>query len=63
MSDEDEDAREKLVANERIKFTSTYANGLAVAIFAVVSRRSSRLRYRIALTSRPYSSRWRFAGS
>ncbi len=36
MSDEDEDAREKLVANERIKFTSTYANGLAVAIFAVV---------------------------
>jgi len=34
-SDGDEDAREKLVANERIKFTSTYANGLAVAIFAV----------------------------
>ncbi|MGU3466618.1 amino acid transporter protein [Methylobacterium sp. C33D] len=29
------DGDEKLVANERIKFTSTYANGLAVAIFAV----------------------------
>lgn len=35
MSDVDEEARDKLVANERIKFTATYANGLAVAIFAV----------------------------
>ena len=35
MSERDEEARDKLVANERIKFTGTYANGLAVAIFAV----------------------------
>lgn len=35
MSDVDEDARDKLVANERIKFSATYANGLAVAIFAL----------------------------
>lgn len=35
MSDVDEEARDKLVANERIKFSATYANGLAVAIFAV----------------------------
>ncbi|SDN04285.1 hypothetical protein SAMN05216360_105178 [Methylobacterium phyllostachyos] len=35
MSDGDGEAREKLVANERIKFSATYANGLAVAIFAV----------------------------
>lgn len=35
MLELDEEARDKLVANERIKFTDTYANGLAVAIFAV----------------------------
>jgi hypothetical protein len=35
MSELDEEARDNLVANERIKFTGTYANGLAVAIFAV----------------------------
>ncbi|MCJ2090954.1 amino acid transporter protein [Methylobacterium sp. J-072] len=35
MSELDEEARDKLVTNERIKFTGTYANGLAVAIFAV----------------------------
>ena len=28
-------AREILIANERVKITATYANGLAVAIFAV----------------------------
>ncbi|SFS59777.1 amino acid transporter protein [Methylobacterium sp. yr668] len=35
MSEADSEARDTLVANERIKFTATYANGLAVAIFAV----------------------------
>ena len=35
MSELDEAACDKLVANERIKFSATYANGLAVAILAV----------------------------
>jgi fucose permease len=35
MSELDDEARDKLVANERIKFSATYASGLAVAIFAV----------------------------
>lgn len=35
MSELDAEARDKLVENERIKFSATYANGLAVAIFAV----------------------------
>ncbi|MGU3287425.1 hypothetical protein [Methylobacterium mesophilicum] len=35
MSELDEEARDKLVENERIKFSATYANGLAVAIFGV----------------------------
>lgn len=32
---DDEAAYRKLVANERVKLSSTYANGLSVAIFAV----------------------------
>ena len=32
---EDDDPRAKLVANDRTKLSATYANGLAVAIFAV----------------------------
>lgn len=35
MPEADEEARDKRVANERIKFPATYANGLAVAICAV----------------------------
>jgi hypothetical protein len=34
-TDDDEAARLKLIANERAKLTATYANGLAVAVFAV----------------------------
>ncbi|KQO45568.1 MULTISPECIES: hypothetical protein [unclassified Methylobacterium] len=30
-----DDARDKLIANERAKLSATYLNGLAVAVFAV----------------------------
>lgn len=35
MSAEDAEAARKLVANERLKLSATYLNGLAVAVFAV----------------------------
>jgi len=35
VSGVNDDARQRLVANERIKFTATCANGIGVAIFAV----------------------------
>ncbi|MCJ2066014.1 amino acid transporter protein [Methylobacterium sp. J-088] len=35
MSEAESEARDTLVANERITFSATYVNGLAVAIFAV----------------------------
>lgn len=70
MSEAESEARDTLVANERIKFSATYANGLAVAIFAVggfapfvSTALSDRPHFRIVRTSRPCSSPWWFAGS